>query len=153
MSRRLREEAGKLTPILMLTARDTIEDKIADITLVLRAKDWLKIPPVTVKEIDVTLPPAARKLYQKLKKKFGGSVLPHELHRGVDVGMGSGPLLLWILPRLRMMEWPSLTAPMTASPSKTAPVSSHTKARSASPSKATPACALRRRTSLDIASG
>lgn len=33
---------------------------------------------------------------------------------GAATALLGGPLLLWILPRLRMMEWPSLTAPMQA---------------------------------------
>ncbi len=41
----------------------------------------------------------------------GGERLP----TGAATALLGGPLLLWILPRLRMMEWPSLTTPMTAS--------------------------------------
>jgi len=60
-------------------AKELIEEKISDITLTLRAKDWLKIPPVTVKEIDVALPPAARKLYQKLEKDMLAEVAKKEV--------------------------------------------------------------------------
>lgn len=37
------------------------------------------------------------------------------LPTGAATALLGGPLLLWILPRLRMMEWPSLTTPMAAS--------------------------------------
>lgn len=37
------------------------------------------------------------------------------LPTGAATALLGGPLLLWILPRLRMMEWPSLTAPMATS--------------------------------------
>jgi SNF2 family DNA or RNA helicase len=60
-------------------SREAIEAKIADITLVMLAKDWLKIPPVTVKDIDVVLPAEARKLYLKLEKDMLAEVQRKEV--------------------------------------------------------------------------
>ena len=48
----------------------------------------------------------------------GGERLP----TGAATALLGGPLLLWILPRLRMMEWPSLTTSMAASRRAARPV-------------------------------
>lgn len=47
----------------------------------------------------------------QLVSGVGGERLP----TGAATALLGGPLLLWILPRLRMMEWPSLSTPMAAS--------------------------------------
>lgn len=47
-----------------------IERKISDIVLTLRSEDWLKIPPVTVEDIPVTLPADAKKAYKKLENEL-----------------------------------------------------------------------------------
>jgi len=50
--RKLRNEAGKLTPILMLTARDTLEDKVAGLDA--GADDYL-VKPFEIEELDARL--------------------------------------------------------------------------------------------------
>lgn len=47
----------------------------------------------------------------------GGERVP----TGAATALLGGPLLLWILPRLRMMEWPSLTRPVAAVRASSAP--------------------------------
>ncbi|MCO6389632.1 Fe(3+)-hydroxamate ABC transporter permease FhuB [Aliihoeflea aestuarii] len=54
----------------------------------------------------------------QLASGAGGERLP----TGAATALLGGPLLLWILPRLRMMEWPSLTTPMAASRRAARPV-------------------------------
>ena len=50
--RKLRNEAGKTTPILMLTARDTLEDKVAGLDA--GADDYL-VKPFEIEELDARL--------------------------------------------------------------------------------------------------
>jgi SNF2 family DNA or RNA helicase len=47
-----------------------IEKKISDIVLTLRSEDWLKIPPTTVEDVEVSLPPEVQKVYKKLEKEL-----------------------------------------------------------------------------------
>jgi SNF2 family DNA or RNA helicase len=49
-------------------AEKEIEAAIADITLTMRAKDYLELPPVPPNPIRVTLPPHAKKLYDQLER-------------------------------------------------------------------------------------
>jgi DNA-binding response OmpR family regulator len=56
--RRLREEAGKMTPILMLTARDTIEDKIAGLEA--GADDYV-VKPFVLREVAARIKALARR--------------------------------------------------------------------------------------------
>jgi len=49
-------------------SKERIEDIIADISITLRAEDWMDIPPVTVEDIEITLPPDVMKEYLKLEK-------------------------------------------------------------------------------------
>jgi DNA-binding response OmpR family regulator len=58
LCRRLREEAGKMTPILMLTARDTIEDKIAGLEA--GADDYV-VKPFVLREVAARLMALARR--------------------------------------------------------------------------------------------
>jgi len=58
LCRRLREEAGKLTPILMLTARDTIEDKIAGLEA--GADDYV-VKPFVLREVAARIKALARR--------------------------------------------------------------------------------------------
>jgi len=58
LCRRLREEAGRLTPILMLTARDTIEDKIAGLEA--GADDYV-VKPFVLREVAARLMALARR--------------------------------------------------------------------------------------------
>ena len=69
LCRRLREEAGKLTPILMLTARDTIEDKIAGLEA--GADDYV-VKPFVLRELEARIKALSRRAQassprQKLK--------------------------------------------------------------------------------------
>jgi DNA-binding response OmpR family regulator len=56
--RRLREEAGKTTPILMLTARDSLEDKIAGLEA--GADDYL-VKPFALREVAARILALARR--------------------------------------------------------------------------------------------
>jgi len=58
LCRRLREEAGCMTPILMLTARDTIEDKIAGLEA--GADDYL-VKPFVLREVAARVKALARR--------------------------------------------------------------------------------------------
>ncbi len=58
LCRRLREEAGKATPILMLTARDTLEDKIAGLEA--GADDYL-VKPFALREVAARIQALARR--------------------------------------------------------------------------------------------
>lgn len=58
LCRRLRAEAGRLTPILMLTARDTIEDKIAGLEA--GADDYV-VKPFVLRELAARLMALARR--------------------------------------------------------------------------------------------
>jgi len=52
------------------TGRQQIQDRIADITLSLSAKDYLDLPPVVDNVIWVDLPPSARKIYDQVEELF-----------------------------------------------------------------------------------
>lgn len=58
LCRRLREEAGKTTPVLMLTARDSIEDKIAGLQA--GADDYV-VKPFVLREVEARLKVLARR--------------------------------------------------------------------------------------------
>jgi SNF2 family DNA or RNA helicase len=49
-------------------ARDAITEKISDITLTLKAADYLDIPPTTTHDVDVHLTPEVMRQYKKLQK-------------------------------------------------------------------------------------
>lgn len=51
-------------------AKATIDSKLSDICLTLSAEDWLKVPPCSVVDIPVVLPPAARTAYKKMERDF-----------------------------------------------------------------------------------
>lgn len=58
LCRRLREEVGKATPILMLTARDTLDDKIAGLEA--GADDYL-VKPFALREVAARIQALARR--------------------------------------------------------------------------------------------
>ena len=58
LCRRLREHAGKTTPILMLTARDTLDDKV--IGLEAGADDYL-VKPFALREVAARIQALARR--------------------------------------------------------------------------------------------
>ena len=58
LCRRLRERAGKVTPILMLTARDTLDDKIAGLEA--GADDYL-VKPFAMREVAARIDALARR--------------------------------------------------------------------------------------------
>lgn len=51
-------------------SEEALEKAIAHMTLVLRSEDWLKIPPVHTKDIPVTLPASAKKIYKTVEKEL-----------------------------------------------------------------------------------
>jgi DNA-binding response OmpR family regulator len=71
--RKLRNEAGKDTPVLMLTARDRLEDKIAGFEI--GADDYL-IKPFALQEVEVRLDALARRGRHRSRKELtvGGLV-------------------------------------------------------------------------------
>jgi DNA-binding response OmpR family regulator len=78
--RRFRNEAGKNTPILMLTARDTLEDKVAGLDA--GADDYL-VKPFELEELDARL--------RSLLRRAGGGVAPEKL-RVADLEVDTGTL-------------------------------------------------------------
>jgi DNA-binding response OmpR family regulator len=58
LCRRLREDTGDLTPVLMLTARDTLEDKVAGLEA--GADDYL-VKPFALREVEARLRALARR--------------------------------------------------------------------------------------------
>jgi DNA-binding response OmpR family regulator len=78
--RKLREEAAKSTPILMLTARDTIEDKVAGLDA--GADDYL-VKPFEMAELDARL--------RALLRRASGSVAAEVLRVG-DLKLDTGTL-------------------------------------------------------------
>ncbi len=51
-------------------SQELIEEAIADLVLVMRSDEWLDIPPVTVEDIDLVLPPDMRKHYREMERKL-----------------------------------------------------------------------------------
>jgi len=51
-------------------AKETIDAKVAEVALTLRASDYLEVPDTDFIDIDVPLPPAARRQYAKLEKEL-----------------------------------------------------------------------------------
>ena len=47
-----------------------LEERVADITLVLKSADYLDIPDTTVEDIDIVLPKSAKAHYKKLEKEL-----------------------------------------------------------------------------------
>jgi DNA-binding response OmpR family regulator len=78
--RKLREEAAKSTPILMLTARDTIEDKVAGLDA--GADDYL-VKPFEMAELDARL--------RALLRRASGAVAADVLRVG-DLELDTGTL-------------------------------------------------------------
>lgn len=68
VTRRLRKEKHNATPILMLTARDTLEDKLTGLEA--GADDYL-IKPVEIRELEARL----RALVRRDRRAVGGEVL------------------------------------------------------------------------------
>ena len=71
LCRRLREDAGSDTPVLMLTARDTLEDKLEGFDA--GADDYLT-KPFELRELDARL--------AALHKRRDGRIAPRELRHG-----------------------------------------------------------------------
>jgi DNA-binding response OmpR family regulator len=77
---RLRKDAGKSTPILMLTARDTLEDKIAGLDI--GADDYL-VKPFELRELEARLRAIVRR---------GQNQSPNELLQVGDLSLDTGTL-------------------------------------------------------------
>ena len=71
LCRKLRDEAGRDTPVLMLTARDTVEDKLDGFAH--GADDYL-VKPFSLREVEARL--------VALHKRHGGKVVLRELKVG-----------------------------------------------------------------------
>lgn len=56
--------------VLRPGSEEALEKAISHMALVLRSEDWLKIPPVHTKDIQVTLPAAAKKIYKQVEKEL-----------------------------------------------------------------------------------
>lgn len=66
LCRKLREEGGKDTPILMITARDSLEDKIAGLEA--GADDYL-VKPVELREVELRLRVLLRRRGERTQKQ------------------------------------------------------------------------------------
>jgi SNF2 family DNA or RNA helicase len=51
-------------------AKEAIQNKIKDITIVLKAKDYLEMPPIIRTAVPVSIPAKALKMYQDMEKDF-----------------------------------------------------------------------------------
>lgn len=51
-------------------AEEEIYERIADLTLTMRASDYLDLPDTIVEDVEVPLPPAARAVYKELEKEL-----------------------------------------------------------------------------------
>ena len=71
LCRKLREEAGKDTPVLMVTARDTVEDKLGGFAH--GADDYL-VKPFSLREVEARL--------ESLHRRHAGKLLPRPLEVG-----------------------------------------------------------------------
>ena len=71
LCRKLREEAGRDTPVLMLTARDTVEDKLEGFA---RGADDYLVKPYSLREVEARL--------LALHKRHGGKMVPRKLKVG-----------------------------------------------------------------------
>jgi DNA-binding response OmpR family regulator len=80
LCKKLRQDAGRSTPILMLTARDTLEDKVAGLDA--GADDYL-IKPFELEELDARL--------RALLRRAGGEVANEVLQIG-DLRFDTGTL-------------------------------------------------------------
>lgn len=80
LCRKLRTEAGKATPVLMLTARDTLEDKVAGLDA--GADDYL-VKPFELAELDARL--------RAILRRAGGEVAKQILRVG-DLELNTGTL-------------------------------------------------------------
>lgn len=78
--RKLRREAGRDTPVLMLTARDTLEDKIAGLDA--GADDYL-VKPFDVRELDARL--------RAMIRRFSGRMVDEVLGLG-DLRLDTGTM-------------------------------------------------------------
>ena len=78
--RKLRGEAGKSTPLLMLTARDTLEDKVAGLDA--GADDYL-VKPFDLEELDARL--------RAMLRRAGGEVAA-EVFRVADLEVNTGTM-------------------------------------------------------------
>jgi len=85
LCRKLRQEAGNATPVLMLTARDSLEDKIAGLEC--GADDYV-VKPFALREVETRLRALVRRSQGRManhKLTVGALVMDlatHTLHRG-----------------------------------------------------------------------
>jgi len=56
--------------ILREESKELIESKISDMTITLTSEDWLDIPETITEDIEVALPPEAKKVYKELEKEL-----------------------------------------------------------------------------------
>lgn len=61
---------GGYSWIATRSGQEEIHRQISDITITLKAEDYLDLPPVTNNVVWVDLPPEARKVYDELEKEF-----------------------------------------------------------------------------------
>ncbi|MGD8978430.1 MAG: response regulator transcription factor [Gammaproteobacteria bacterium] len=78
--RKLRQDAGRDTPLLMLTARDTLEDKVAGLDA--GADDYL-VKPFEIEELDARL--------RAMLRRAGGQMVSESL-RVADLSVDTGTL-------------------------------------------------------------
>lgn len=70
-------------------SQEKIEQRIADITLTLRSKDWLNLPDTVVEDVEITLPPDLAQRYREFERE-----LVLEIHKGKDITAANAAALV-----------------------------------------------------------
>ena len=78
--------------VLRPGSEELIENAIADMTLTLRTKDWLNIPPTILKDIPVTLPKEARTIYNNVENELLHHLSNGDKIKAVSLGVLAGKL-------------------------------------------------------------
>lgn len=78
---------------LLPGAEDEIYDAISDITISMKAKDYLKMPDLIINEVTVDLDPTERRTYETLRKEMVVQISEQEEIDAVNAASLSGKLL------------------------------------------------------------
>ena len=78
---------------LLPSAEEQIYDAISDITISMKAKDYLKMPDLIINEVTVELDPSERRTYETLRKEMVVQISEQEEIDAVNAASLSGKLL------------------------------------------------------------
>ena len=78
---------------LLPSAEEQIYDAISDITISMKAKDYLKMPDLIINEVTVDLDPTERRTYETLRKEMVVQISEQEEIDAVNAASLSGKLL------------------------------------------------------------